>query len=401
MGSIDDDIILAAASFIILSKKKKRKHKYWVRPSLIGRNTHGGIELINALRKDDLLAGRIEDGQIRNFLRMTDSDFEWLLNLVGPKITKNDTNFRKAITPTERLLITLRFLATGDSYTSLMHLFRISKQAISKIVPEVCIAICEVLGDQIKMPGTAEEWKVVATQFNNLWNFPQCTGVMDGKHIMIQSPEHSGSDYFNYKSFFSIVLFIVANANYEVLYMNVGCQGRISDGGVYENTQFKRMLSECKRNLPNNEKLPGRAMAVPYVFLGDDAFPLSPNLMKPYPGTQEKGSQGRIFNYRLSRARRVSENVFGILSARFRVFRKIMLLEPTKAETIVTACICLHNYLRKKNQGPPTLHLELSILKTKTVVILFLELGGTRCKTICHSIVSIRELGNQVVLRKM
>lgn len=151
MGSIDDDIILAAASFIILSKKKKRKHKYWVRPSLIGRNTHGGIELINALRKDDLLAGRIEDGQIRNFLRMTDSDFEWLLNLVGPKITKNDTNFRKAITPTERLLITLRFLATGDSYTSLMHLFRISKQAISKIVPEVCIAICEVLGDQIKV----------------------------------------------------------------------------------------------------------------------------------------------------------------------------------------------------------------------------------------------------------
>ncbi|XP_050519489.1 uncharacterized protein LOC126893393 [Diabrotica virgifera virgifera] len=251
------------------------------------------------------------------------------------------------------------------------------------------------------MPGTAEEWKVVATQFNNLWNFPQCTGVMDGKHIMIQSPEHSGSDYFNYKSFFSIVLFIVANANYEVLYMNVGCQGRISDGGVYENTQFKRMLSEYKLNLPNNEKLPGTAMAVPYVFLGDDAFPLSPNLMKPYPGTQEKGSQGRIFNYRLSRARRVSENVFGILSARFRVFRKIMLLEPTKAETIVTACICLHNYLRKKNQGPPTLHLELSILKTKTVVILFLELGGTRCKTICHSIVSIRELGNQVVLRKM
>ncbi|XP_050515105.1 uncharacterized protein LOC126890290 [Diabrotica virgifera virgifera] len=309
MGSIDDDIILAAASFIILGKKKKRKHKYWVRPSLIGRNTHGGIELINALRKDDLLAGRIEDGQIRNFLRMTDSDFEWLLNLVGPKITKNDTNFRKAITPTERLLITLRFLATGDSYTSLMHLFRISKQAISKIVPEVSIAICEVLGDQIRMPGTAEEWKVVATQFNNLWNFPQCTGVMDGKHIMIQSPEHSGSDYFNYKSFFSIMLFIVANANYEVLYMNFGCQGRISDGGVYENTQFKRMLSECKFNLPNNEKLPGRAMAVPYVFLGDDAFPLSPNLMKPYPGTQEKGSQGRIFNYRLSRARMVSENV--------------------------------------------------------------------------------------------
>lgn len=170
---------------------------------------------------------------------------------------------------------------------------------------------------------------------------------MDGKHIIIQCPEHSGSDYFNYKSFFSIVLFIVANANYEVLYMNVGCQGRISDGGVFENTRFKKMLSECKLNLPINEKLPGRTTAVPYIFLGDDAFPLSSNLLKPYPGTQEKGSQERIFNYRLSRARRVSENVFGILSARYRVLRKVLLLDPSKAKTIVTACICLHNYLRK------------------------------------------------------
>lgn len=69
--------------------------------------------------------------------------------------------------------------------------------------------------------------------------------------------------------------------------------------------------------------------------------------MKPYPGVYNKGSSQRIFNYRLSRARRVVENVFGIMTSVFRVFRKPMLLEPQKVSTIVMACILLHNFLRK------------------------------------------------------
>lgn len=169
---------------------------------------------------------------------------------------------------------------------------------------------------------------------------------MDGKHITIQAPHKSGSEFFNYKGFFSIVLFAVANANYQVLYYNVGAQGRISDGGVFGSTTFSKKLVENKLNLPVPTPLPEREEAVPYVFLGDDAFPLSPNILKPYPGTQDKGSPRRIFNYRLSRARRVSENVFGILSARFRVLQKPLLLEPEKAKSVVSACISLHNYLR-------------------------------------------------------
>jgi hypothetical protein len=197
-----------------------------------------------------------------------------------------------------------------------------------------------------QVPESAEQWKVVANQVSNRWNFPRCAAVMDGKHIMIQAPRNSGSDFINYKSFFSVGLFVASNANYGVLYLNVGCQGRISDAGGFANTTFKKMLMECKLNLPDNAPLPGRTKLVPCVFLGDDAFPLSPNLLKPYPGAQEKGSYRRIFNYRLSRARRVSENVFGILSARFRVLRKPLLLSPEKVELVVTACIYLHNYLR-------------------------------------------------------
>lgn len=73
--------------------------------------------------------------------------------------------------------------------------------------------------------------------------------------------------------------------------------------------------------------------------------------MKPYPGIQEKGSEKRVFNYRLSRARRVVENVFEILSAKFRVLRKPLFLQPDKAEKVVLACVYMHNFLRKKSSS--------------------------------------------------
>jgi len=63
--------------------------------------------------------------------------------LIGKKISKKDRAFRKAISVQESLALTLRLLASSDSYVSLQHLFRISKQAISCIVPEVCEALVE------------------------------------------------------------------------------------------------------------------------------------------------------------------------------------------------------------------------------------------------------------------
>jgi hypothetical protein len=90
-------------------------------------------------------------GQFHNFTRMHSDDYDLLLNLIGPKIARKNTVFREAISVQERLAVTLRFLATGDSYTSLQYLFKFSKQSISKIVPEVCEAIVEVLKHNIKL----------------------------------------------------------------------------------------------------------------------------------------------------------------------------------------------------------------------------------------------------------
>jgi hypothetical protein len=113
---------------------------------------------------------------------------------------------------------------------------------------------------------------------------------MDGKHIIIQAPINTGSEFFNYKATFSIVLFALVDADYNFLFADVGCQGRISDGGVL----LYKKLVKGELGIPNPQPLPGRNRPVPYVFVADDAFGLHDNIMKPYPGIQEKCSEKRV-----------------------------------------------------------------------------------------------------------
>nr|CAI5863627.1 unnamed protein product [Callosobruchus analis] len=115
-------------------------------------------------------------------------------------------------------------------------------------------------------------------------------------------------------------------------YIDVGCNGRVSDGGVFYNCALYQELENGV--LPEN-----------HVLVGDNAFPLKEYLLKPFPGNQLTSKQ-KIFNYRLSRARRIVENGFGILAARFRVFEKPMPYSPEKVVKIVKACCVLHNWLR-------------------------------------------------------
>lgn len=121
-----------------------------------------------------------------------------------------------------------------------------------------------------------------AKRFNDLWNFPNCIGALDGKHIVMEAPANSGSLYYNYKGTNSIVLMALADANYKFTYIDVGCNGRISDGGVYNHCDLSKALEEGTLNIPNATPLPNRDTPVPYVIVADDAFALKPYLLKPY-----------------------------------------------------------------------------------------------------------------------
>lgn len=131
-----------AAQFVIgngENQRRRRNRKIWVRDWVKRRNELGCYsQLLRELENE-------EPQLYKNFLRMNNADFNNLLELVSPLIKKENTNMREAIAPGERLALTLRFLATGDSFISLQYLFRIPQSTISTIIPEVCDAIYKVL----------------------------------------------------------------------------------------------------------------------------------------------------------------------------------------------------------------------------------------------------------------
>ena len=136
-------------------------------------------------------------------------------------------------------------------------------------------------------------------------------------------------------------------AEYQFPYAEVGMNGRNSDGGAWAQSTLKKELENNTLKLPKPTPLPGDLDDIPFVCVGDDAFPLATYMMKPNP--QKDLSHGkRIFSYRLSRARRISENAFGIIADRWRVFRKELLLEPEKVKVITYSVLILHNFLRSE-----------------------------------------------------
>ena len=112
-------------------------------------------------------------------------------------------------------------------------------------------------------------------------------------------------------------------------------------------------LEQDKLNIPKPETINGFSTPLPYVIVGDEAFPLKPYLMRPYPGRGRVllPYKEQIYNYRLSRARRIIENCFGILTARWRIFRTPIVANIDACEKIIKAGFVLHNYLRTEEAG--------------------------------------------------
>lgn len=185
------------------------------------------------------------------------------------------------------------------------------------------------------MPATTDEWGKIKDTFFHRWNFPMCCGAIDGKHVIIKRPPDSGSSFYNYKKTYSIILFAMVDGDYCFTYIDIGANGRASDSAVFRDSTLNIALENNTLGIPEN-----------CVIIGDDAFPLRTNLLKPYSKTGLNNYE-MIFNYRLSRARRVVENAFGILVWRFRIFSKPIDLQPKTIDKVIYAACSLHNWLRK------------------------------------------------------
>ena len=212
---------------------------------------------------------------------------------------------RKAITAEESLALTLRFLATGDSQQFLSFSFRMGKTTVSDIVTETSNAIYQVLKEKyLSAPHTKEEWLKISQELEENWNKLHTIGCIDGKHIRIVCPKLTGTQYCNYKGFFSIVLMAaVCDANYCFTMIDLGQYGSNNDSGVVASSVMGEICDNGEINLPTPSKIyQSSDQDLPYFLLDDEIFRLKDWLMRLFPGARAT-EEGKINNYRHSRAR--------------------------------------------------------------------------------------------------
>ena len=175
-------------------KQQKYRKRFWVRQLFKERNEKGEYHLL----VQDM---RLFDHEFffKQF-RMLPTKYEKLLSFVAP-IIKKSSILRESISADQRLCITLRYLVTGDAKTTIASSYRVSSTTVGRIISETSQAIWIKLLEEgfLKCPTTSGEWKNIAKRFQKLWQFPNCVGAIDGKHVVMQAPARSGSYFFNYK----------------------------------------------------------------------------------------------------------------------------------------------------------------------------------------------------------
>ena len=166
--------------------------------------------------------------------------------------------------------------------------------------------------------------------------------------MAIRCPKN-GTLYYN-KGFHSIILLALVDAKYKFLWVDVGTNGSSSDAQIFSDCDLYLGIIDGTLDVPDAEPLPGDDCDMPYFLIGDDAFSLRTWLMKPFSASGLPDEE-RIFNYRLSCARRVVEKAFGMMANRFGCLLTTMNQNLETVTSIVLACCTLHNIMRLRYPG--------------------------------------------------
>lgn len=343
----EEDILYLYLLYRIYRRSKRRR--VWVNPINRDREKYGILPIYPRLVDD------VEEFYV--YTKMTPDIFDDLCAIVSPEIRKMDTNFREAIPPRERLLMTLRYLASGDSFRSLSYQFRVGTSTIRKIVYETCEAIWKRChATEIPQLQNAD-LKASGADFQRRWNFPNCMGCIVGKKIRIsctsswQWPDNNNSSNSgSKKDRRSMILQGVVDARGNFVAIDVGDFERHGDSGpaIFRQTSFGKALMRDQLDLPAPEVVEGSSnKPLPYVFIASISYPLLPRLLRPYP-KRDLTVKRKLFNDKLAHAHKCSELAFGSLVERWGVLKSVMTMDPPQVCKIVRACCILHNFVRHR-----------------------------------------------------
>lgn len=140
----------------------------------------------------------------------------------------------------------------------------------------------------------------------------------------------------------------MCDANYCFTYIDNGSYGKSSDAGVFNNSTLFDKMCDGSLGVPPPCSIENSEDSYPYVIVGDEAFPLMENLLRPYGGKHLTDNK-KAFNNRLSRARRYIECTFGIFTNKWRIFHRPIDVGIDFVESIIKAACVLHNFVRTRD----------------------------------------------------
>ena len=134
-------------------------------------------------------------------------------------------------------------LAGGDDQQSLAFSHRFCRTTVNHILWKTSSAIWKALRDiYVRPPSSPDDWREISRGFEDLWNLPHCVGAIDGKHVNMKCPNNSGSLYYNYKGFFSLVLMAICDSHYNFTLVDIGDYGGNNDGGVLSHSDIGKAI---------------------------------------------------------------------------------------------------------------------------------------------------------------
>ena len=145
-----------------------------------------------------------------------------------------------------------------EGRNNLSFSYRISQPTVSLIVKEASTAIWDAPHQvYVRQPQCTEDWKNISRGFEETWNFAHCIGAVDGKHVATQCPIKSGSLYYNYKGFFSIVLLAACDGNYTFTVIDISSYGSNNDNSVLNSCNFGKAMEAGSLGIPPSKPTDG------------------------------------------------------------------------------------------------------------------------------------------------
>src|SRR6266496_1944836 len=247
----DDNFPLSFAPTLISSLGFNSQEWY-----VLPRSTHW--------RKEHFLSSEaFLDSQFKNSFRMSRKSFFSLHALLQSHIQKQQTHLRPTIPSEHRLAIFLYHVTQGDGYTSITDQFGVGKSTVSNIIGDVSKAIVQQLSGQYIRFSNIDE----ATHSMEFWRektgIPGVVACIDGSHIPILQPAHSGTVYCNRKGYYSInvqgnvfprslcSLLAAVDHKKRFIELTVGWPGSVGDGRVFANSFLKANLEKLLNDLPS------------------------------------------------------------------------------------------------------------------------------------------------------